>query len=128
MLWTLEVNDVLKVNLEGIKKLKAFYYEPRKKFMHQKDALSLFIKDTAAAIGDKEAGFCYGMSKMTLPKETEQFTRYIHCELVELLEMIGRIADHKYAHEKSVGLHHKIEYLLDDLFPLVNFKRRPVGF
>lgn len=32
-LWNLEVNDTLDANLEGLKKIYAHYWEPRKKYM-----------------------------------------------------------------------------------------------
>jgi hypothetical protein len=32
-LWTLECNDILKINTEGIKKLMERYYQPRQKWL-----------------------------------------------------------------------------------------------
>lgn len=32
-LWTMDVNDILEANLDGLKKVYSFYWEPRKKYM-----------------------------------------------------------------------------------------------
>ena len=32
-LWTIEVNDTLEANLDGLKKVYSHYFEPRKKYM-----------------------------------------------------------------------------------------------
>ena len=46
---------------------------------------------------DKDAIFCYGMSKMTVALEGEESTlKYKRLAFVELLEMLGRIADMRY--------------------------------
>jgi hypothetical protein len=56
----------LEANLEGIKKIYNYYQEPRKKFMTMVDSLNLVIRDTQLGIGEKEAIYCYGMSKMSV--------------------------------------------------------------
>jgi len=60
------VNDVLEVNLEGLKKVYLYYQEPRKKFMTMADALSLMMKDTTLGMIEKDAIFCFGMCKMSV--------------------------------------------------------------
>ncbi len=52
--------------MEGIKKIYNYYQEPRKKFMTMVDSLNLVIRDTQLGIGEKEAIYCYGMSKMSV--------------------------------------------------------------
>ena len=44
-LWTLEVNDYLKANLENIKELLRIYHEPRKKTFTFADANRMFLSD-----------------------------------------------------------------------------------
>ena len=74
-----------------------FFFDPRKKYMSMNDALDLMIKLTPVSLTEKDAYFCYGMSKMTVINEAEESTiRYKRLQFVELLEMIGRIADVKY--------------------------------
>ena len=41
--------------------------------------------------------------------------------------MIGRIAELKYREASGLALHEKIEFLLDMIFPLVDFSRVPVN-
>ena len=52
-LWTLDVNDVFEANLEGLKKVYSFYWEPRKKYMTVADAMNLFMKDTSIQLIEK---------------------------------------------------------------------------
>ena len=92
----MEVNDVLEANLEGLKQVYAFYWEPRKKYMTMQDALQLMMRDTALGLIEKDAIYCYGMSKMTVIAESENAWQYKQLKFVELLEMIGRIAVHKF--------------------------------
>jgi len=70
-LWTMEVNDTLEANLDGLKKVYGYYFEPRKKYMTMTDAMNLMMRETALNLIEKDATFCYGMCKMTCVKETE---------------------------------------------------------
>ena len=71
LLWTIDVNDVLEVNLEGIKKLYNHFHEPRKKFMTMGDALNLMMRDSQLGLIEKDAIYCYGMCKMSVIYEQE---------------------------------------------------------
>ena len=44
-LWTIEVNDVLDANLEGVQKLHNYYFSPTQKFMSDKDGINLLSRD-----------------------------------------------------------------------------------
>ena len=124
------MNDVLEANLEGIKKIYNFYQEPRKKFMTQVDAMNLMIRDTQLGIGEKEATFCYGMCKMSVVFEQENMGQYRILKLVELLEMIGRVAHYKFKDNadlaESLTLAQKIEHVLDIMLKLVGVPRKDV--
>ena len=85
----------MEANLDGIKKIYNFNQEPRKKFMTMTDSLNLMIRDTQLGIGEKEAIYCYGMSKMSVVMEQENMGQYKILKLVELLEMIGRVHSHR---------------------------------
>lgn len=65
-MWSIEVNDVLEVNLEGLKKVYTNYHEPRKKFMTMNDAMALMMKDTSLGLIEKDAIYCFGMCKMSV--------------------------------------------------------------
>ena len=94
--YQLEVNDVLETNIHGIKGLVEYYFKPRKYYMSRKDAIGLFTKDSGVMIGEKEAMYCFGMSKMTVVEETRKANLYDKLELCELCEMICRVADTKF--------------------------------
>ena len=95
------------------------------------DALSLFTKRTDIGLNEKDATYCYGMSKMTVPNENDDAKRYNSLYFVEFLEMIGRVADLKFqgSELQDIPLHNKIEYIIDDLFVLIpGAKRTLVSF
>ena len=54
------------------------------------------MQDTGLGLNEKEAIYCYGMCKMTVLLESENRWQYMQLKLVELLEMIGRIAAFKF--------------------------------
>ena len=129
-LWCVEVNDVFEANMEGLKKLYAFFFDPRKKFMSMQDAIDMMIKLTPLMMTEKDAYFCYGMCKMTCVNEAEESTlRYKRMQFVELFELIGRIAEVKFRgteFETSMTLAQRIEFVLDDIFTLVEVRRKDV--
>ena len=122
-LWTLEVNDVLSVNMDGLEKLQKHYLTGKKKSMTRKDAIALMTKDTPVGMNERDTLYCYGMSKMTIIDEKNQSKRYNKLELVEFAEFIGRVADLKYKDSLQLDLGQKIEFVLDDIFLLVDYKR-----
>ena len=64
--------------------------------------LDLFIRDSNVSLSEKETIYCFGMSKMTVVKESVTPRQYDKFELVEMCEMICRVADTKY--KTTVGL------------------------
>ena len=126
-LWTLKVQDVFHANLDGIRRLMTAYLEPGKKIFKLLDALRMFCKDTACGISENEFYYCYGMSKMTVPKESMSHYNYFTVQLAEFMELIGRLAEFKYRETSGLGLHEKIEFLLDIVFQLVGFARVSVN-
>jgi hypothetical protein len=132
LLWTIDVNDVLEANLEGIKKIYTHYHEPRKKYMTMVDAMNLLMKDTSLALIEKDASYCFGMCKMSVVLEQENMWQYKQLKLVELYELLGRVAhqkfrDHPDLHE-SLSLAQKIEHVLDAALKLVGVERKDVQF
>ena len=94
------------------------------------DALALIMRDTAIGLIEKDAIFCYGMCKMTVPIETENSSdKYKRLQFVELLELIGRVAEMKYRNTEleRQPLAKKIELILDDILALVDVKRKDVN-
>ena len=110
------MNDVLEININGIRGLLEFYHKPRKNYMSRKDFLNLFTKDSDVMIGEKEAIYCYGMSKMTVIKESVTPKLFDKVELSEFCEMICRVADAKYKSNTTLEIAQKIEKVLEELF------------
>ena len=113
--------------MEGIRKLMAVYVEKGKKVFKMADAMRIFCKDMSSVISENEFYYCYGMSKMTVAKESQHHSSYFNVHLTEFLELIGRVAELKYRETSGLGLHEKIEFLLDMVFELVDFARVAVN-
>ena len=62
--------------------------------MSKKNAIKLMYE--WVDIFEKDASYCYGMSKMTVLNEVKQSKKYEKLELPEFNEYIGRVADLKY--------------------------------
>ncbi len=60
------------------------------------NVMDLFTKKSDCFLSQKDALFCYGMSKITVANENEQNKNYHRLLFVEFLEMIGRVADFKF--------------------------------
>ena len=81
----------------------------------------LMTKDSELALTSKQAKLCLGFCKMTVCDEANMYQNYEKLQFVELLEMIGRIADVIFfetdlEYEK---LHTKIENVLDTVLKMV---------
>ena len=103
------------------------YYTPMKKYMNRGHVLKLLTKDSDVLMGEKEVIYCIGMSKMTVVRESEKPKQYDHVQLPEFCEMIGRLADTRYKNQAQLILATKIEFLLDELFAVINYKRKEVS-
>ncbi len=77
--------------------------------------------------GEKEALYCYGMSKMTVVNELKNATKYDKVELAEMCEMICRVADTKFKAATGLTFAQKIELLLDELFVVTGYTRKDVN-
>lgn len=56
------------------------------------EAIELFTKKSDCGLNEKEAIYCYGMSKMTVTNENDDSSKYSLLQFVEFLEMICRAA------------------------------------
>lgn len=122
------MNDVYQINMDGIRALMTHYYGPNKKTFNRNDCFLLFMRDTNINISEKDFNLAFGMSKMLVCKEaTKEHKDYFQVKLVELLEIIGRVAEAKYSEESDLSICKKIELILDNLFMLTHFTRREVG-
>jgi len=78
-------------------------------------------------IGEKEAIYCYGMSKMTVERESKTPKNYDKVEVCEMAEMICRVADTKFKSSTMLTFGQKIELLLDELFVVTGYTRKEVN-
>ena len=121
----------MEANQEGLRKVYSHFFDPRKKYMTMQDALDLMIRLTPLNLTEKDAIYCYGMCKMTVINEAEESTlKYKRLQFVELLELMGRVAEVKFRGtemESSLNLAQKIEFVLDDVLQLVEVKRKDVN-
>ena len=79
-------------------------------------------------VGPSQIQYAFGMCKMTQANERDKkmSPSYTELEHVEFLEMIGRIAHTRFQGSElqdQIDLASKIEYVLDDLFPLIQMER-----
>ena len=65
---------------------------------------------------------------MTVVDEITQSRKYDKLELVEFAEFVGRVADAKYKETLEYDLSQKIEFVLDDIFTVVNHTRNERDF
>ena len=80
------------------------YHQPKQKYCSKKDCVNIVSRDTGVNMFDKDAMYCYGMSKMTVVDEVKHSKRYDKCELTEFCEFIARVADLKYKTAEEYSL------------------------
>jgi len=92
-LWKLEINDVFYNNMEKCKTLMKRYHEARKATFTLADCTRMCLTDIDINITATDVPWCWGMSKMTVTRETKMYSKYECMELVEFYEFIARMAD-----------------------------------
>lgn len=129
-LWTSDVNDVFAANLHYIRKIYTRNQTIHKTWLEFSEAQYLFC-NTLNLVTDFNFKTCYGFSKMTVVNEHNDGTHHMRLELVEFLELIARVAvtywENNMEHLQEVSLAKKIEFVLDQLFSLVGYKRNEVN-
>ena len=103
----------------------------KQKLLSMNQAILLFTKISNCGINQKDAVFCYGISKMTVANENGESSTYQKMQFVEFLEMICRVADIKFKTgdmDKNM-LHKYVETILDELFIIMGkeCRRREVS-
>lgn len=101
-----------------------------KKYLTMQECVDMVARLTPIGLLDKEAVYCYGMSKMTVQDESVDLNmKYQRIQYVEFLEFIARVAvvKCKGTQIEALPLARKIEFVLDQLLTLVGEKRRTVS-
>lgn len=120
-LYTLEVNKMIMVNQANIDKLMKSRIGKGAgvKQLEMTEAIEIFSKESEI-VTDKEALFCYGMSKMPVTNETKENHLYKRVQKgAEFYELIGRVAELKYKDMSRLLLDKKIGMVLDAILPLI---------
>ena len=128
-LWTLDVNDVFAANQYGLQKIYGRNQNMHKTWLELSECCYIFTSETHL-VNEYNFKICYGFAKMTIADELHNSAHHMRLQFVEFLECIGRAAatywEVNKEHLQEVPLAKKIEYVLDQLLPLVNMKRNEV--
>ena len=124
-LWTLEVDDLFKDNMEAIKEL--YHYGATKrsapgqpKSFSKEDALKLCAN---LPLQHRQVLMAYALSKQRLIDEMAEFDQYHVMKFTEFFEFIARCS--AFLNTDHLPLTKKIEQLLNHLLPLVGAKFIP---
>lgn len=116
-LWTLDVDDLLKANLDRIAKLyKMFTQARRAKHLTCEHFLEM-VEQSGMPVTEKQVVIAYALSKATVSAEMADFDNYNKMNQAEFFEAIGRLAYQLY--KEAIPLSKKIERVLGYLLPLV---------
>ena len=93
------------------------------------NTINLMTKDSKLGLSEKDALFCYAMSKMTVKDENEGgIIKYNVPTRVEFFEFIGRVAALKFHDYQGMTLMSKIEKVLDFVLPAYGYSRVSVDW
>ena len=128
-LWTIEVNDILEANHKNLEKIYQSYFTPVKKFITFDDILDMAVKSVNLGVSEVDIMFCYGMSKMVISNEPQDYKKYGIMTFPEFLEFIGRLSDYKFKNSDMSlqDLAWKIEQLLEELCPAFGLTKKDVN-
>ena len=135
-LWTADVRLLYSMNEINIRKIYSHYCanisrhskKPHNSnFMELNDCVQLFMKDKRLEVRQDQIKTAFVQSKMSVVEETnvDAIQAYNKLLFVEFLEFLARIAELYFEESEmeDLDLHVKIEYLLDEILPLVDAKR-----
>lgn len=113
---------MLKANAEPLRKVYDRLFPKYGGTAGLKNALELLTRTPGLQLSDKEARFCFGMSKMTVKDEVGNHAEYDRLRHPEYLEFLGRAAHAKFVTEQA-SLASKLEWLLDLILPTYGLRR-----
>mgnify|MGYP006122500339 CR=1 FL=1 len=90
---------MLKANAEPLRKVYDRLFPKYGGTAGLKNALELLTRTPGLQLSDKEARFCFGMSKMTVKDEVGNHAEYDRLRHPEYLEFLGRAAHAKFVGE-----------------------------
>ena len=93
--------------------------------MTMDDAVKLFSRDTDLLL-EKDALFCYGMSKMHIGADTKQKTEHLKViNITEFAEMCGRVAEFRCKNDPDsfdMDIIEKLEVVFDKILATVGLQ------
>ena len=91
------------------------------------DCLQLFMKDKKLELQPNQIKAAFVMSKMSIVEESnlDSIKAYDKMQFVEFLEFLARVAELYFegSEMEELELYVKLEYLLDEILPIVKEKR-----
>ena len=105
-LWRTEENNILEANLENLRKIYASFHTPVKRWCEFSDIAQIFTQRIPDfGMMEESVRFCFGMCKMPVSVESQEWKKYGRLEFVEFLELIGRVAEYKFRLETELPLY-----------------------
>lgn len=129
-LWTIDVNDILEANLENLRKIYNLTFTSVKKYITFQDIIQLFTRDADVGLGEVDLLYAFGMSKMAVTNEVQNYKQYSVMQMPEFLEFIGRMSDVKFRSIPSMAsnpLAWKIDQVLDEIMPQFGLTKNDVN-
>jgi len=118
------VEGVLKANSESLQKIHDSIFPKYEGDYGVRNCLDLVTRGSGLQMSDKEARYCFGMSKMTVKDEVGQHKEYEKLRFAEFLEFLGRIAHAKFINEAELSFVEKLERVLDEIFIVYGLTRK----
>lgn len=131
--WTVDVNDCLEVNKDGLYSIYKSFMDlravPKKKYMDLKEAEGLLTSYMPnLKVNVKVARRSFVMAKMTIDDEVKKMHDYMRLQFVEFLEMLCRVAlwhfdDYIYSDWSYMK---KLHNVVDNILALKGIERKEV--
>jgi len=92
LIWTLEVDDLLKANQRLLKKLYQSVFSGLKKTFTLDDAKQMIVEKSGLGLTEKQVTLAFSYSKLIVIDEIEDAAKMDKLNFTEFLEFIARIA------------------------------------
>ena len=135
-IWQHDVEELFTLNESGIRKIYTEYSHHNRDYvlkphnatwMIYEDCEELLKFDCQLNMNRFIIREAFALSKMPVNQEhdSKALPKYKKLLYVEFLEFLARVSDLFFAGSEmeSLELHEKIEYVLDEILPIVNYKR-----
>ncbi|CDW71199.1 UNKNOWN [Stylonychia lemnae] len=118
LIWTLEVDDLFKANMNSIKKLFQSVLTGLKRVFTLEDAIEMVLKASGLQMNIKDARVAHAYSKFLVVDEMENIDSLQLLNFGEFQEFIARLGQIKYG-DPTMTLYDKIFKVLTELLRLI---------